>query len=151
MKTFQDIDEVLRFAMNEEQKAVDFYTALAKEARTEDMKKIFEQIAREEVGHKARLKRIKEEGKFTFDQGQVTDLKIGDYLVDVEPSPDMSYRDALVLAMKKEQATYMLYMDLSERAPAGDLKKAFLDLAREESKHKLRFEQEYDDYVLKEN
>ncbi|HDR89948.1 MAG TPA: rubrerythrin [Bacteroidetes bacterium] len=151
MKTFQDIDEVLRFAMNEEQKAVDFYTILAKEARTEDMKKIFEQFAREEVGHKARLKRIKEEGSFTFHQGQVTDLKIGDYLVDVEPSPDMGYRDALVVAMKKEQAAQKLYMDLSERAPEGDLKTVFLDLAREESKHKLRFEQEYDDYVLKEN
>ncbi|MGC9470258.1 MAG: ferritin family protein [Bacteroidales bacterium] len=151
MKNFQDIDEVLQFAMNEEQKAVDFYTSLAKEARTEDMKKIFEQFAREEVGHKARLKRIKEEGSFTFDQGQVADLKLGDYLVDVEPSPDMGYRDALVLAMKKEQAAQKLYTDLSELAPDGDMKKVFLDLAREESKHKLRFEQEYDDYVLKEN
>ncbi len=151
MKEFKNIDDILGFAMGEEQKAVDFYTGLAAQARTEDMKQIFEQFAREEVSHKARLLKIREEGLFLKQGGQVTDLKISDYLVDVEPAPDMTYQEALVLAMKKEKAAFRLYMDLAERAPGPELASVFLSLAEEESRHKLRFELEYDEYVLREN
>jgi len=35
--------------------------------------------------------------------------------------------------------------------PNSNLKNIFLSLAQEEAKHKLRFEIEYDDYILKEN
>ena len=63
----------------------------------------------------------------------------------------MTYQDALVLAMSKEKAAFKLYNSLAERAPGNELKSIFLMLAQEESKHKLRFEIEYDDFVLKEN
>ena len=53
--------------------------------------------------------------------------------------------------MKKEKAAYKLYTKLAERAPNEDLKNIFLSLAAEESKHKLSFEIEYDEYVLREN
>ena len=33
---------------------------------------------------------------------KVLDLKIGDYLVDVEPTEHMDYQQALVVAMKKK-------------------------------------------------
>jgi rubrerythrin len=42
-------------------------------------------------------------------------------------------------------------MDLSERAENEEMRELFQMLAQEESKHKLRFELEYDDYVLREN
>jgi rubrerythrin len=63
----------------------------------------------------------------------------------------MTYEEALVVAMKKEKAAFKLYTKLAEKAPTEDLKDVFLSLAAEESKHKLRFEVEYDDYVLREN
>lgn len=53
--------------------------------------------------------------------------------------------------MNKEKASFRLYTNLSERAPNAELKNLFLMLAQEEAKHKLRFEIEYDEYVLKEN
>jgi rubrerythrin len=40
---------------------------------------------------------------------------------------------------------------LASKAPNAELKKMFQSLAVEESKHKLRFEIEYDEYILKEN
>ncbi len=63
----------------------------------------------------------------------------------------MPYKDALIVAMKKEKSAFKLYCNLAERAPNNDLKQVFLDLAQEESKHKLRFEIEYDNHILKEN
>ena len=63
----------------------------------------------------------------------------------------MTYEEALILAMKKEKAAFKLYSALAEKAPNEGLKNVFLGLAMEESKHKLRFEVEYDEFVLREN
>jgi len=88
---------------------------------------------------------------FDVSNEKIMDLKISDYIVKAKPTPDMSYQEALILAMNKEKAAFKLYLGLSEKAPNNDLKNLFLMLAQEESKHKLRFELEYDDYILKEN
>ena len=151
MKPFTNTNDILDFAIENEQSAVDFYTELAKNARTDDMRETFEQFAREEIGHKARLTKIKEEGIFTLPNETVADLKISDYIVRTEPTPNMTYEQALVLAMKREKAAFKLYMKLSEKAPNEKLKDLFLGLAQEESRHKLRFELEYDEFVLREN
>jgi rubrerythrin len=69
----------------------------------------------------------------------------------VKASGKMSYEDALVLAMKREKSAFKLYLTLSERAPNDQLKEIFQSLAMEEARHKLRFELEYDEFVLREN
>ncbi len=151
MKEFQTVDDILDFAMNSEQEAVDFYNELAAHSKNEEMQQIFNQFAQEEIGHKAKIRKLKEEGSYHLEKKQVEDLKVSDYMVHVEPSPDLDYQDALVLAMNKEKAAFRLYMDLSEKANNEEMKQLFLSLAQEESKHKLRFELEYDENVLKEN
>ena len=151
MNDFKSIDDVLDFAIQSEQEAVDFYTNLANESKNQAMCKVFIQFANEEKGHKKRLQNIKREETFEFSDEKVIDLKIGDYLIDVKPATDMSYQDALILAMKKEKSAFKLYSDLAGIAPNSDLKNVFLALAQEEAKHKLRFEIEYDDNILKEN
>ena len=151
MKTFESIDEILDFAMQSEQEAVDFYSRLAAQMTNKQMREVFMEFAREEVGHKARLQKIKDDGLFTMAVDQVKDLKIADYVVAGKPSEHMEYADALVLAMKREKAAFKLYMALSDRTEIPELKQIFQALAVEESKHKLRFEVEYDDYVMREN
>jgi rubrerythrin len=151
MKNFENIDEILDFAINEEQLAVDFYQELSVIAKSEDMKQVFTEFAGEEIKHKQRLLKIREEGIFTMEAEKVADLKISDYMVNVKPTPNMTYEDALILAMKKEKAAFKLYSALAEKAPNEGLKNIFLGLAMEESKHKLRFEVEYDEFVLREN
>jgi len=151
MKTFQTIEEILDFAMKAEQEAVDFYLDLAQLQKNRQIAEVFLEFAKEEVKHKARLRKIKEEKVFQFDREKITDLKIADYVVSSKPGSSMDYADALVLAMKKEKAAYTLYMALAQRTTDPLLVKAFHALAQEESKHKLRFEMEYDEYVMREN
>jgi rubrerythrin len=115
------------------------------------MRTVFTEFAEEEIKHKMRLLKIREEGFYTLEKEQVADLKISDYLVNIKPTTNMTYEEALILAMKKEKAAFKLYLALSDRAPNAQLKEMFLGLAQEESKHKLRFEIEYDEYVLREN
>ncbi len=151
MNEWQSIDEVLDFAMEREQESADFYNELAGTMERAYMKEVFEGFAREELGHKARVQAIKE-GRLLARAGkQVVDLKIGDYLVADEPTADMDYQDALIVAMKKEKAAFRLYSDLASVADDANVESTFRTLAQEEAKHKLRFEVEYDEHFLTEN
>ncbi len=152
MNKFESIEEILNFAINSEQEAVDFYKSLADRQNNSHIRAMFLEFAGEEVKHKARLMQIKQDGVFDMETSEnVPDLKISDYVVGVKPSAAMNYSDALVLAMNKEKAAFKLYMALSERTSNLQLKEAFKVLAIEESKHKLRFEIEYDEHVMREN
>ncbi len=151
MNEFRNIDDILDFAIEREQDAVNFYNKLAASARNADMKTTFEQFAQEEMGHKAKLLKIKVEGINALKNEKVQDLKIADYIVRDENRGELNYEQALVLAMKREKAAFRLYLTLSERVKDTDYKNLFLSLAQEESRHKLRFELEYDEFVLREN
>jgi len=151
MKDFTSINDILDFAINNEQVAVDFYVKLADRFNDSVMKETFEGFAKEEMGHKARLTSIKEKGLFDMPTEKVMDLKIADFVVRTEATEEMSYVEALTLAMKREKAAYRLYLKLAEKAPNDEMAKIFNGLAQEEAKHKLRFELEYDEYVLREN
>jgi rubrerythrin len=151
MKELTTFEEILDFAIDEEQKAVEFYTELATQASSDEMREVFEEFAQEEVKHKVRLLEVKETGISNMPPENVADLQIADYIVNVKASPNMSYQEALVVAMNKEKAAFRLYTSLSQRAQDPTLTELFAGLAQEESKHKLRFEIEYDDYVLREN
>ncbi|NLJ07585.1 MAG: ferritin family protein [Sphingobacteriales bacterium] len=151
MQEFNSINEILDFAIQNEQNAVDFYNDLAKTAHSDDMKQIFMQFAREEMGHKAKLLKIKEEGIMSISAEKVLNLKISDYVVRAEASENMTYEQALVLAMKREKAAFRLYTKMAEKTDNQELRAIFESLALEESRHKLRFEIEYDEYVLREN
>ena len=151
MKEFSSINDILDFAINAEQEAVNFYTSLADHSKNAAMKTVFIDFAQEEMKHKSMLMGIKEHGKFEVPELKIKDLKIADYLVNVKPTASMTYEEALILAMQKEKKAFMLYMNLSEKAEEPSMKKLFLSLAQEESRHKLRFELEYDEYILREN
>lgn len=151
MKEWNSIDDILDFAIGEEEAAAQFYTELAEQMTRQWMKDVFEGFAQEEMGHKAKLLQIKEGKRLMSAQAEIKDLKIGDYLVSMEPSPTMEYQDALIVAMKKEKAAFKLYTDLAAVADDENVRNTFLLLAQEEAKHKLRFELEYDDFVLTEN
>jgi rubrerythrin len=151
MKEFTSVNDILDFAIEQEQDAVDFYTRLAEQSENENMKNNFIQFAHEEMAHKAKLLDVKLKGFFEMSLEKIADLKISDYIVKSHTGPNMTYQDALILAMNKEKAAFKLYTRLSEKAPNAELKNLFQMLAQEEAKHKLRFEIEYDDYILKEN
>jgi rubrerythrin len=151
MEQWTSVDEVLDFAISNEEEAAQFYTDLAQEMDREWMKEVFQGFAREEKGHKAKLLEIKEGKRLLKSESKVLDLKLADYLVSPETTQKMDYQQALVLAMKKEKKAFQMYSDLADLSEEEDLKETFQALAQEEAKHKLKFEVEYDQYVLQEN
>ena len=145
------IDEVLDYAIDQEQQAADFYASLAERSEKAGMKKIFLDFAEEEIRHKERLIAVKTGERELTPEQEVLDLKISDYLVEVDESPDISYQDALIVAMKRERAAFELYSDMAEKVPESKIKQLFIGLSKEEAKHKLFFESEYDERVLMDN
>ena len=151
MADFTTTDEILDFAIQNEQNAVDLYTSLAEKTKSPAARAEFIQFANEERGHRVKLEKVKSGRKMLGLDKAVQDLKISDYTVDVVLGDDPDYQSILLFAMKQEKAAFRLYSSLAALAPDSEIKAMLLDLAQEEAKHKLKFEIEYDDNVLKEN
>ena len=151
MGQWTSTEEILDFAIKNEEAAAQFYTNLAEHAKLKHMRESFEEFAREELRHKAKLMGVRKSGTLEPAAKAVLDLKIGDYLVNEAPTAEMDYQQALILAMKQEKAAFKLYSDLAAATADPGLKELLLGLAQEEAKHKLRFEIEYDDVILAEN
>jgi rubrerythrin len=148
MQPINTLNEVLNFAIGEEQAAVEFYTSLAAQTPSADMRQILEEVAQEERKHEARLKEMQAQGIRPTGRPNTPDLKIADYLVEIKPGPALSYRELLMLAMQKELAAVRMYTALADIMVDPSLQEVFRQLAQEESKHKLKFETEYDNVMV---
>jgi rubrerythrin len=151
MQSFQSIQEVLDYAIGQEQQAYEFYLGLAKNARDIGLARALEEFALEELGHKAKLESIKKGGAALPSAEKIRTLGLAEIVFDIQPSAQMEYKDTLLLAMKKEKQAYTLYTRLGDNCTDAAMRKLFHGLAQEEARHKLRFELEYDQFVLKED
>jgi len=142
------IEDILDYAISNEEKAAALYYELAEKVDRPGMREAFLHFAKEEEGHKARLLKIKEGEIPVVDDQKVANLGITEQLVKPEPTPQMTYQEALLFAMKAEKAAFGLYTKLAEMTSDAGLQRVFSGLAQEEAKHKLRFEIEYDDHIL---
>lgn len=145
---FTSPDDILDFAITKEQEAHDFYAGWADKIDNKWIQEVFRDFSRDEAKHRDVLSKAKQGGRLKPSDKKITDLKISDYLIDITPTPDMDYQKALVVAMKREKASYKFYSDLSETVSDPDLKETLTALAQEEAKHKLRLETLYEKEVL---
>ena len=142
MRKFNSIEEVLDFAIARESEAHAFYLQFSDRVKEPEMVEILKVFATEEAEHRIKLEAFRA-GEVAIGEKQVANLNVADYVLNVEPYPNMNYTELLVVAMKKEQLSYKLYTDLAALAREKKLRNIFLKLAREEAEHKLRFELEY--------
>ncbi|MBN2083315.1 ferritin family protein [bacterium] len=150
-KTFESVNDALDFAIANEIEAHDMYMDLANKVERPEMREVFQQFAKEELGHKAKLEHVKAGGELKPVEGKIQTLAIADYTVDIEPKDNPTYQEALLIAMQAEKRAFKLYTDLAGQATDPVIVELFRGLAQEEAKHKLRFEIEYDDNILTEN
>ncbi len=148
---FGSVEEILDFAIENEQKAHDLYMEVADMVERPGMRQTFLELAQMEMGHRRKLENIKVGSLPGFVEEKVQNLKITEALVDVEPRPHMTYQEVLLFAMKAEQRAHDLYVALTGATTDPGLRELFKGLAQEELKHKHFFETEYDDVILEGN
>ena len=83
-------------------------------AKYSGAKELFAELAEEEEKHRKLLEHVLVARVFQEELDPISDLRISDYLIDVECQPDSSYADILRLVMKNEEHSVKLYNDLKE-------------------------------------
>ena len=138
-------DEILEFAINREIEAYNFYTALAERSKNPQMRTVFQDLAVEELDHKAKLElEVVKMGRTVPLKQQTPFSRPEKITTDDQADLDVDYKDILMLAMEKEEASFRTYVNLIPNVKDQQSREVLLALAEEEVKHKLRFEIEYD-------
>jgi len=137
--------EVFELAISREVEAYHFYMALAERVDSPRMRKVFENLAQEELEHKAKLElEVLKLGQ-TIPLNQQMPGPSKNYIIsDTDVPLDMDYTDMLLLGIEKEKASFRTYVNLLATVQDQQSREVLLAIAEEEVKHKLRFELEYD-------
>jgi rubrerythrin len=144
----RSMKDVVDFAIKREENARDYYLRCKEKAENAGIKDFFQELADEEEKHRVLLTEADTSSDGAFEPAQVENLKLSDYMVDADFTPDISYQDALTLAMKKEEKAQAFYSAWKNRCSSSETAKLFEFLAGEEMKHKRKLEDIYDDEIL---
>ncbi|MHC4691682.1 MAG: ferritin family protein [Planctomycetota bacterium] len=144
MADFVPNEEILELAITREEIANRLFLELAARARNPEIRKVFEELADEELEHKAKLElEIMKTGKVMKESQKPL---FRERIDKGEPDSwvDMDYKDMLLLGIQKEDAAFRFYVKLAANARDEDSYETLMALAEQEIKHKLRFEMEYE-------
>lgn len=148
---FESINDIIDFAIQKEQEAVDFYLSASKEESMSGSKEMLVEFSSEEKKHRKMLEDLKTkgyaEGVEDYNFKWIKDIKRSDYMDEMVYKPGMGYRDILILAIKREEAALKLYNKLLIEAESKNAQAVFKILCQEEAKHKLGLETMYDDHM----
>jgi rubrerythrin len=145
--------EIFEFAIAREVDANRFYLTLAQRIDNPEMRKVFEDLAKEELEHKAKLElELMNTGRVVSTNhesapvlsGESKNGGVGQVWQNSGPKLDMDYKDMLLLGIEKEEASFRTYVSLIGTVHEQGSREVLLAIAEEEVKHKLRFELEYD-------
>ena len=145
--------EILNAAVKSEEQSYALYTLAQKKVVSSSSKKLLAELAKDELRHREKLSAVLKGKEKLQDIGsdRIQDLKIVDPMEDITLSKDSDYQQILIYAAKREKSTYDYYNSMAAGLDGTKFAELFLKLAEEELRHKNRIEQEYDEYVLKED
>jgi len=149
----KSIAEVIDFALQREREAQEVYFKYAAGTKRVGFRQLLLSMAEMEKDHEKKLCQLREAAELSlaFPGCGGTDLRLGDYLVDVPFSADMEYGDFLILIVKKEEKSENLYRKLFALSEDRAVKELFSALAEEEKKHRRWAQDRYDLEILKDN
>ncbi len=140
-----EFDQLLSGAVQQEIEAFEFYDGLSKRSKDAFIKALFADLAKQELGHQEVLERFRDDDSLAMDFQKVADWKIAESVPMPELSLDMSPKDAIALAMKKEEIAANFYTGMSRSCKSAEHKNLYLNLAAMELGHKHRLENAFVD------
>jgi rubrerythrin len=145
----EELKALIEQAIAQEELSQEFYQRMADLSSHKETKETFAYLAKEELEHKAFLKDCLTPAGCTL-AGTATDTKLAEIMQAPSITEDLSPKEALVVAMKREQGSYDFYKHLASLQPPGDAR-AFLEkMAEVELSHKEKVEYLYDNAAFPE-
>jgi rubrerythrin len=143
---FESLENALRFAAEKEDASYKLYTSFQNIVKNEASRKLLEELASQELNHKALIENALTTGDVATIGGKkdISTIGFSDYIVSGSIGPKSNPQDVMQFAMKMEQAAYDLYADLLENYGGTSLEPLFSRLAREELQHKEILEDQYE-------
>lgn len=143
-------EEIIKQAIRFEQESYAFYDRAARIVKSEQARTILQDLRGQEETHKAKLEAVLDKGpSWAVPLGrpeETMDLKIGEHALPSDLDSKADFQDALLVAMKREQASYDFYTTMAGLV-SDDAKPIFEFLANEEAKHKNDVQKIYDEIV----
>ena len=147
------LTELLDTAIYKEIASQAVYQAAQSKTPDPGARALLQELAKEELGHAQRLKKLKEKGfqKHDWHPEQVPNLMISEHLTGGDALEGAGLQDTLAFAMKREQQAVEFYSRMMGLMRDESAKRLCERLAHEELKHKMRLETFYDDFFYGED
>lgn len=144
-----ELDAIIKSAIAQEEMSHELYRRLAKLVTNKETRDSFEFLAKEELEHKHFL-----ESCLTPQGCKLVGNSQNAHLAEIMEAPaigeELSPKEALVIAMKREEGSYRFYLALAGMQPPGEIQ-AFLEkMAKMELAHKEKMEYLYDNVAFPE-
>jgi rubrerythrin len=137
-----ELKPLIEQAIRQEELSHEFYQRLANLATHQDTRETLEWLARDELEHKAFLESCMTTTGCTL-VGQAQDTHLAEVMKAPAITAEMTPKEALMVAMKREEGSYHFYQRLASLQPPGDAR-AFLErMAKMELAHKEKVEYLY--------
>ena len=143
MRYLKTVQDILDYAIEKETEANSFYKYLAQDVKKDELRQALEGFAVDEFQHKLRLEGVRD-GQIELTEEEIGSLHIAEQIEEVKPRQDMSCKELLAFAIKKEAQAEQFYLKLAQMTKRPNVRKLFTLLAQEEARHKLNLEIEYD-------
>lgn len=140
----KDFIDIIEFAVEREIEAYEFYKDAEKKVKSESLRDLFKDLAKEELEHRKFLKDfLKSDAEKIKLNEEYRDFKISETIDKPKLSVEMEFSDAIALAIKNEEEAMDMYKDLAEACIDQKEKDLFLGLMNMEQMHKAKLEEVY--------
>ena len=136
-------EEIIKYAIEKEIEAQNFYTDVAEKATDATIKEMFTEFAAEEKKHEKILTALLENKTIGSNFKATSDYGISKTVEKPDVSDNMTLADAFAIAMKNEEEAMNMYLKLAADCTDEAACKTFEDLATMERGHKFKMENAY--------
>jgi rubrerythrin len=144
-----ELEAIIKSAITQEEMSHVFYQRLAGLVSHPETKDTLEYLAKEELEHKAFLQSC-----FTphgcMLVGEAQNVHLAEMLEAPAMSGNISPKEALVIAAKREEGAYHFYQALAALQPPGEVQAFLTKMAKVELQHKEKVEYLYDNAAFPE-
>jgi rubrerythrin len=145
----EELETIIKSAIAQEELSHEFYRRMADLVTHRETKETFEYLSKEELEHKHFLQSCMTPQGCKL-AGEAYNSHLAELLQAPEFQEGMSPKEALVIAMKREEGSYKFYQTLAGLQPPGEIR-AFLEkMAQVELSHKEKMEYLYDNAAFPE-